>query len=125
MSTNDMQDTNAGNQPDDVTVSPEAASQPNPEPMVVVQFDGRCFQSAHATCLVRIVVVWTNEDFDEEDENVVEVDGKLFAVAEVTDEMTVIGDGTLEPDIAKVLKAAGIAVPSVSATAAESEATSE
>ena len=31
MSTNDMQDTDDGNQPDDVTVSPEAAPPPEPE----------------------------------------------------------------------------------------------
>ena len=122
MSTNDMQNTHAGNLPDDVTSSPEAASPP--VPLVVVEFDGRCFHSAHATDLVRIVMVWTNEDFDEEDENVVEVDGKLLAVAEVSDEMTVIGDGTLEPDIAKVLTAAGIDVSGVSATATEGETAS-
>lgn len=39
MSTNDMQDTNAGNRPDTVTISPEAALPPEPESVVVPFFN--------------------------------------------------------------------------------------
>ena len=85
---------------------PPAASPPNPEPEVVVTFDGRCFQKAVATCPMRLVLVWTDEDCDEEDESVVEVDGELVSVEEVE-----VSAGGIDADTAKTLKAAGIDVP--------------
>ena len=117
MSTNDTQDTNAGNQPENVPVSPEAASPP--EPMVVVEFDGRCFQSAHATCPIRLVLVWSDEDFDEGDESVVDVDGEFASVEEVE-----VSDDGIDADTVTMLKAAGIDVAGVAVAAAKREETS-
>ncbi len=117
MSTNDMQDTGAGDQPDNVTVSPGAASPP--EPLVVVEFDGRCFHAAYATCPMRLVLVWTDEDFDEDDESVVDVDGEFASVEEVD-----VSDDGIDADTVKMLKAAGIDVAGVAVAKAKTEETS-
>ena len=106
--------------PKGATVSPQAAPPPEPEPMVVVEFDGRCFHAAYATCPMRLVLVWTDEDFDEGDKSVVEVDGEFASVEEVD-----VSDDGIDADTAKVLKAAGIDVPDVAVAAAKSEATSD
>jgi hypothetical protein len=101
-----------GNQP---TMLP-----PEPENLVVVTFDGRCFQYAVATCSLRLVLVWTDEDYDEEDESVVDVDGEFVSVEEVE-----VSDDGIDADTMKVLKAAGIEVPDFSGTGNEGKGTSE
>ena len=70
-------------EPKGTAVPSQAASPPEPEPMVVVEFNGRCFQDAYATCPMRLVLVWSDEDFDEDDDSVVEVDGEFALVEEV------------------------------------------
>jgi hypothetical protein len=114
-----MQDT--GDQPDDVTVSPEAASPPEPESVVVVELTGGCFYSTFANSPTRLVLIRMDEDFDEESENVIEVDGQRFSVQQVA----ISPEDGIDADTAKMLKAAGIDVPGLSVATADSEATFE
>jgi hypothetical protein len=119
-----MQDT--GDQPDDVTVSPEAAPPTAPERVdVVVVLDGDYYyEKAYANAHVNLMLVWRHDDLHDEA-------GGCF-VAEVDDERFAIETDILSPDdppiddrLAKALKAVGIEVPDLLAAEDESEATPE
>jgi hypothetical protein len=116
MSTEDLQGTHNGNQPEKVPQLPPAVLPPEPEPVVVVEIRDGCFQDAYANCPIRLVVVLPDNETDEdpaEDNNLFEVDGEMVYVTEID----LTWDGEIPTDITKALKAADIDVPGFSVAA--------
>jgi hypothetical protein len=93
---------------------PPAVSPPNPEPVVVATFYHEANDDVYVTCPMRVVLMWTDENYAEEFESeygrFFEVDGETIFII---DRHFVPGQ-TIPTSVRKALKAAGIDVPGFS-----------
>jgi hypothetical protein len=116
MSTEDLQGTHNGTQPENVPQLPPAVSPPEPQPVVVGELHDAAVESAYANTPMRLGLVERYDDLYEgpaEDNLSVEVDGMAVGVTG----MDLTWDDKLPTHVSKALKAAGFDVLGVLAAA--------